>query len=164
MAFLRLYDYAPSNIFIWCRFNTHYYILIGGRPSNLSTYRTDTPWSSWWHLDMGQKFTPFDLQRFGLSDKKSGSSLSVESIGFISNFPVSFLERGTSEIYQLVQSRALWLQSSGSSQFHVTVILNDEHMSSIMPSTEYLEDMAEAICQCSVRLMKQCRYYHWPPS
>lgn len=108
--------------------------------------------------ETGGKYAQFELQRFGLSDRHSGLTLSVDSTGFISNFPAGFLERETADIYQLVQNGDLWLQSSGSSQLEITFILNGEPMASIGPETEFLEGMAEVICQCSVRRLKQCRY------
>ncbi|KAK7747047.1 hypothetical protein SLS62_009304 [Diatrype stigma] len=99
--------------------------------------------------DTGGKYAQFKLQSFGLFDRHSGLTLSVESTGFISNFPASFLERETAGIYQLVQSGDLWLQSSGSSQLEITFILNGEPMASIGPETEFLEGMAEVICEYS---------------
>ena len=91
----------------------------------------------------------FHLETFSLTSRELGSSLSVTSIGFISNLP-THLPGKEADIYQLVQSGDLWLLSPGFSQFEVTVLVNGGHMSEIGPETGFLEDIAEAICQCLV--------------
>ena len=98
-------------------------------------------------LDMDD-LVEFHLETFNLTNKELGSSLSVTSIGFISNFPACF--QGKDDICQLVQSGDLWLLSSGFSQFQVTVVVDGGPMSDIGPETGFLEDIAEAICQCLV--------------
>lgn len=91
----------------------------------------------------------FHLETFNLTSKESGSSLSVTSIGFISNFPAC-LRRDHVDIYQLVQSGDLWLLSPGFSQLEVTIIIDGEPVGEIGPETRFLEDIAESVCQCLV--------------
>ncbi|RYP60744.1 hypothetical protein DL771_010396 [Monosporascus sp. 5C6A] len=88
------------------------------------------------------------LAAFDLSSKDLDLSLSVASLAFISSLP-SFQGEPT-DVYRLVHSGDLWLLSPGFVQFEVAIKINGKPMSSVEPETGFLEDVAEAIYQCSI--------------
>ncbi|RYP40307.1 hypothetical protein DL768_010657 [Monosporascus sp. mg162] len=88
------------------------------------------------------------LAAFDLSSKDLDLSLSVASLAFISSLPT--FQGEPTDVYQLVQSGDLWLLSPGFVQFEVAVKVNGKPMCSVGPETGFLEDVAEAICQCSI--------------
>ncbi len=101
-------------------------------------------------LDMSE-FLEFNFQTFRLSGKDHGLSLSVSSNGFISNFPDS-LERKDVNIPGLVESGDLWLRTPGFSEFQIIIAVDGEYTSSHAKDSGFLEGIAEAICQCTVRI------------
>ncbi|RYP63570.1 hypothetical protein DL769_006925 [Monosporascus sp. CRB-8-3] len=88
-----------------------------------------------------------ELAAFDLSSKDLDLSLSVASLAFISSLPT--FQGEPTDVYQLVQSGDLWLLSPGFIQFEVVIEVNGEPISSVGPKTGFLEDIAEAIYQCS---------------
>ncbi|RYO84617.1 hypothetical protein DL764_009301 [Monosporascus ibericus] len=88
------------------------------------------------------------LAAFDLSSKDLDLSLSVASLAFIASLPA--FQGEPTDVYRLVQSGDLWLLSPGFVQFEVATKVNGKPMSSVGPGTGFLEDVAEAICQCSI--------------
>ncbi|KAI1456147.1 hypothetical protein F4805DRAFT_458999 [Annulohypoxylon moriforme] len=92
-------------------------------------------------------YIELELKTFDLSRGDSNSSLSVTSLALISGLPPS---RRPEEIYQLIQSKQLWLISPGVCRIQISVCRDQSPMGSIENDVGFLEHLADAICQCSL--------------
>ncbi|KAI1637097.1 hypothetical protein F4809DRAFT_340735 [Biscogniauxia mediterranea] len=88
------------------------------------------------------------LMTYSLSSKESTLSLSTSSMAFISKVPPPRVS--SDELHQLIQSRQLWLLSSGLCRLEVIVELGNCQMTCPDSKPRFLEYIADAICQCSV--------------
>ncbi|KAI5928050.1 hypothetical protein F4810DRAFT_174998 [Camillea tinctor] len=88
------------------------------------------------------------LMTFLLSSKESPLSLSTSSMAFISKVPPP--RRSSDELHHLLESKQLWLLSSGLCRMEV--IVDTSECQIIRPDSRlrFLEYIADAVCQCSV--------------
>ncbi|KAI0601912.1 hypothetical protein F4775DRAFT_604809 [Biscogniauxia sp. FL1348] len=88
------------------------------------------------------------LMTYSLSSRESTLSLSTSSMAFISKVPPPRVS--SDELHRLIQSRQLWLLSSGLCRLEVIVELGNCQMTWPDSRPRFLEYIADAICQCSV--------------
>ncbi|KAI2471753.1 hypothetical protein F4781DRAFT_439651 [Annulohypoxylon bovei var. microspora] len=93
-------------------------------------------------------YIELELKTFELSSGDSRSSLSVTSLALISGLPP--LQCPSEELYQLIQSKQLWLVSPGFCRIQIIVCQNRLSMTSDESEVGFLEHLADAICQCSL--------------
>ncbi|KAI1102297.1 hypothetical protein F4804DRAFT_334396 [Jackrogersella minutella] len=92
-------------------------------------------------------YTELELKTFELSSGNSDSSLSVTSLALVSGLSARL---SSEELGQLIQSKQLWLASTGVCR--IQIIVRQSQLSTISDETEvgFLEHLADAICQCSL--------------
>ncbi|KAI1447382.1 hypothetical protein F5Y02DRAFT_415935 [Annulohypoxylon stygium] len=89
-----------------------------------------------------------ELKTFEISSIDSNVSLSVTSLALISNIPLT--SYSSEDIFQLVQSKQLWLISPGLCRIQISVRQDQFSMASIENDVRFLEHLADAICQCAL--------------
>ncbi|KAI0900963.1 hypothetical protein F4806DRAFT_176174 [Annulohypoxylon nitens] len=103
----------------------------------------------WWSLRLAMAdHAELELKTFEISSIDSNVSLSVTSLALISNIPLT--SYSPEDIFQLVQSKQLWLVSPGLCRIQISVRQDQFSMVSIENDVRFLEHLADAICQCAL--------------
>ncbi|KAI1083750.1 hypothetical protein F5B20DRAFT_594407 [Whalleya microplaca] len=93
-------------------------------------------------------YVTLELKTFELSNRNSELSLSMTSLAYIKDLP--FSQSSSPDLHHLIQSKQLWLLSPGFCQLQIAV--DQSQFPERAPDTEFefLNYLADAICQCSL--------------